>query len=76
MISDGAPTECSVDALRALVRSVSARGMLCAQVAIETMDDADICFDHHIVLDDGDLDGASRRFGAVIERLLHLTRGR
>ncbi len=76
MISDGAPTECSVDALRALVRSVSARGMLCAQVAIETMNDADICFDHHIVLDDSDLDGASRRFGAVIERLLHLTRGR
>lgn len=76
MISDGAPTECSIDALRALVRSVSARGMLCAQVAIETLDDGDICFDHHIVLDDGDLDGASRRFGAVIERLLHLTRAR
>jgi hypothetical protein len=76
MISDGAPTECSVDALRALVQRLQARGQLCAQVAVEAIDDEDICFDRHILLDeyDGDDDGAARRFGVVIEELLRVAR--
>jgi len=74
MISDGAPTECSVDALRSLVDHLMGRGMLCAQVAVEAIDDEDVCFAHHILLADDDLAGAARRFGAVIEDLLATAR--
>jgi hypothetical protein len=74
MISDGAPTECSVPALRALVDHLMARGMLCAQVAVEAIDDEDVCFTHHILLADDDLAGAARQFGVVVESLLATAR--
>jgi hypothetical protein len=51
-----------------------ARGVLCAQVAVEAISEEDICFEHHILLDDGDLLGAAKRFGAVMERLLIMAR--
>ena len=71
MISDGAPTECSVDALAALVARLGRRGVVCAQVAVATLDA--VCFPHHVLLDDDDdLAGAVRRFAVVIERLVQL----
>ena len=68
MISDGAPTECSVDALRSLVLQLGRRGMICAQVAVAPLDE--VCFPHHVLVDDDDLSAAARRFGAVVERLV------
>lgn len=69
MISDGAPTECSVAALRALVKKLETKmGFVCAQVAVRELDDH--CFSHHIDLIDDDLDRAVRRFGQVVSRLV------
>ncbi len=65
MISDGLPTECSVGALRGLVTKLTKRkGIVCAQVALRKLDE--ICFPHHVVLDDHELDVAVARFGRMI----------
>ncbi len=69
MISDGSPTECSVAALRALVRRLERRyGFVCAQVAVRPLEEE--CFSHHIDLIDDDLDRAVRRFSQVVSRLV------
>ncbi len=69
MISDGSPTECSVAALRALVRKLERRyGYVCAQVAVRRLDEE--CFTHHVDLIDDDLDRAVRRFSKVVSRLV------
>ena len=69
MISDGSPTECSVTALRALVKRLETKmGFVCAQVAVRELDEA--CFSHHVDLLDDDLDRAVRRFGQVVSRLV------
>jgi hypothetical protein len=69
MISDGLPTECSVAALRGLVRRLGQRlGICCAQVAVQPL--AEICFPHYVLLEEGDLDASVRRFGAVAARLV------
>jgi len=68
MISDGLPTECSVDALRALVTDLSRRrGILCAQVAVRALDE--VCFPHYVVMDDANPDVAVARFGRMIAML-------
>ncbi len=74
MISDGSPTECSVTALSNLVVRLTRQGFLCAQVAVEELED--ICFPHHLLLDSDDLDGAVKGFAAVVERLVLLGTGR
>ena len=68
MISDGLPTECSVAALRGLVRELTRRrGMVCAQVAVRPLEE--VCFPHYVVLDDGNPDIAVARFGRMIADL-------
>jgi hypothetical protein len=73
MISDGSPTECSVEALTALVQRLTRQGFLCAQVAVQALDD--ICFPHYVLLDGDDLRGAVRAFAGVVERLVLLGTG-
>ncbi|UJR82599.1 vWA domain-containing protein [Sandaracinus amylolyticus] len=68
MISDGLPTECSVEALRTCVRRTSRRGIACAQVAVRPLEE--VCFPHYVVIEGGELDGAVARFGEVITKLV------
>jgi hypothetical protein len=68
MISDGAPTECTVAALRGLVQRLTRRKCCCAQVAVMPL--AEICFPHYVLLEDNQLDTCVRQFGAVIMRLV------
>ncbi|MCI0464965.1 MAG: hypothetical protein L0Z62_49215 [Gemmataceae bacterium] len=69
MISDGLPTECSVEALRALVRRLTQRmKMCCAQVAVRPL--AEVCFPNYVLLEESDPDASVRRFGSVVARLV------
>lgn len=68
MISDGLPTECSVAALRAVVRRGKREGVLCAQIAVQPL--AEVCFPHYVVVDDEDLDAAARKFGGIVSKLV------
>jgi len=75
MISDGLPTECSVQALRSLVEQLTRRkGIVCAQVAVRSLTEA--CFPHYIELLDPELDRAVRRFGEIISGLARRALGR
>ena len=74
MISDGLPTECSVQALRALVQQLGRKGMVCAQVAVRPLEE--VCFPHYVVLDDEDMNASVRKFGAIITRLVGRALGR
>ncbi len=75
MISDGLPTECSVAALRALVHDLTRRrGIVCAQVAVRPL--AEVCFPHHIVLSQEDIETSTRRFGEIVSRLVQQAMGR
>jgi hypothetical protein len=65
MISDGLPTECSVEALRNLVTELTKRrGIVCAQIALRKLEE--VCFPHYVVLDDHELDIAVAKFGRMI----------
>jgi len=68
MISDGSPTDCSVEALRALVKRLTAEGIACAQVAVQPIDE--VCFPDYVLVDDKDLSDAVGRFGRIIVRLV------
>ncbi len=69
MISDGAPTECSVTALRALVKNITERMKICcAQVAVHPLEE--ICFPHYIEVTDDQLDLAIPRFGKILAQLV------
>jgi Mg-chelatase subunit ChlD len=68
MISDGSPTECSVAALRALVRRLTRDKFLCAQVAVAPLDE--VCFPHHVLLEEDNQTECVRRFGAIVMRLV------
>ena len=69
MISDGSPTGCSVAALTALVQRLTRRmKILCAQVAVRPLDD--ICFPHHVLLEEGSIDDSVKRFGTIIMKLV------
>ncbi len=75
MISDGLPTECSVDALRNLVQRLGRRhGMCCAQIAVRPLEE--VCFPHYVVVDDEDMGAAVRRFGEITGRLVGRALGR
>ena len=68
MISDGLPTECSVNALRALVKTLTKRrNIVCAQVAVRDLEE--VCFPHYVVLDDSEPDVAVAKFGRMIGEL-------
>jgi hypothetical protein len=69
MISDGLPTECSVEALRNLVQLLTMREkMVCAQVAVQPL--TEVCFPHYVVVQDADADVAVRKFGEILVRLV------
>ena len=75
MISDGLPTECSVDALRNLVGHLSRRGgMCCAQIAVRPLEE--VCFPHYVVLQGDDLETSTRRFGEIVTTLCRRALGR
>ena len=64
MISDGLPTECSVEALRGLVSTLTRRrGIVCAQVAVHPLEE--VCFPSYVLLD-GAIEPAVARFGRMI----------
>ncbi|MGE0789862.1 MAG: HEAT repeat domain-containing protein [Sandaracinaceae bacterium] len=72
MISDGLPTECSVAALRGLVRRLVTRhAIVCAQVAVRPL--AEVCFPHYVEVDEANLDRAVGRFGTIIASLVGRT---
>lgn len=72
MISDGSPTECTVNSLRRLVNMIQSRmAIACAQVAVRTLDE--ICFPHYIDLQENSSDRAVLRFGPIIARLVRKT---
>src|SRR5262249_9611060 len=65
MISDGLPTECSVAALRGLVRQLSRRrNIMCAQVAVRPLEA--VCFPHYVVLADTQPDVAGPSVSRVV----------
>jgi hypothetical protein len=69
MISDGLPTECTVEALRELVSTLGRRhGMVCAQVAVQPL--AEICFPHYVVCNDPSIEQTVMRFGKIIMNLV------
>jgi hypothetical protein len=69
MISDGSPTGCSVAALRGLVTRLTRRmKILCAQVAVCPLDE--VCFPHHILLEEANPEESVRRFGTIMMRLV------
>ena len=69
MISDGLPTECSAQALKALVtRLTKKERMCCAQVAVRPLEE--VCFSNYIELREDDLDASVRRFGAIVAGLV------
>ena len=73
MISDGLPTQCSVDALRALVAQLTRRkGIVCAQVAVHPLEE--VCFPNHVLLD-GSIEAAVARFGRMIGDLARKSMG-
>jgi hypothetical protein len=74
MISDGAPTECTVAALRGLVQRLTRRKCCCAQVAVQPL--TEICFPHYVLLQDNRLDACVREFGKVIMKLVGAALGK
>ncbi len=73
MISDGLPTECSVQALKGLVRTLSRKGVCCAQVAVQPLEE--ICFPNYVLLNQDDPFTSVRDFGRLIARLVKRTLG-
>lgn len=72
MISDGSPTECSVQALRQLVQRIGRNfNISCAQIAVQPLDE--ICFPHYIEVMDQNLDLAIHQFGQIVARLVRQT---
>jgi nitric oxide reductase activation protein len=68
MISDGSPTQCTVESLRGLVeRLTRLGGFVCAQVAVDEMEE--ICFPHFVDLSKYPLDEAVGRFGRLLMKL-------
>jgi hypothetical protein len=72
MVSDGSPTGCSVNALRALVARLTKRHhVACAQVAVARFEH--VCFPHFVLLEEGQTEACVRKFGRIISRLVRQT---
>jgi hypothetical protein len=68
MVSDGHPTECSIEALRALVTRLTRNNDIVAvQVAVQTL--PHVTFPHHVDLSECGMDEAVSRFGRLVMRL-------
>ncbi len=75
MVSDGSPTECTVEALRNLVAQLTRRhGFLCVQVALRRLDH--VTFPHHVEILDDDMSSAVSAFGRCVVRLVGASLGR
>ena len=71
MISDGHPTECTVEALTGLVQRLTREyDIVCTQVVVDNMEN--ICFPHFVDLSRFGMDEATALFGRM---LIRLTRG-
>ena len=69
MISDGAPTECTVNALRSLVTRLTKRMKICcAQVGVCPLEHQ--CFPNYILLDQENVAASVREFGNVMAKLV------
>lgn len=69
MISDGAPTECTVNALRSLVTHLTKRMKICcAQIGVCPLEHQ--CFPNYILLDQENVAASVREFGNVMARLV------
>ena len=72
MISDGLPTECSVESLRTLVRKLTHNfGISCAQLAVEELEE--VCFPDYVLVKSSSETAAIRKFGATIAKLIKKT---
>lgn len=68
MISDGSPTECTEDALKALVEKLERdAGIVCTQVAVDEMDAE--CFRYFVDLGRYSFEEAVSRFGRLLMQL-------
>lgn len=68
LISDGEPTECSVEALRQLVEHLEyQKGIRCVQVAVDAL--AEIVFPHYVDLSAYAFEEALGHFGQLLMRL-------
>ena len=75
MISDGLPTQCSVQALRNLVDQLGRRQQIvCAQVAVRPLEE--VCFPHYVLLADEPVELATVRFGELVSKLARRALGR
>jgi len=72
MISDGLPTECSVEALRSLVNRLTKKfGICCAQIAVENLEE--ICFPNYVLVKEENEMAAIKKFGRTIAQLIRQT---
>ncbi len=72
MVSDGLPTECTIGALRGLVRQLERRhGLLCAQVAVRPLEEK--CFNHYVEIAGDDVAAACVKFSRVVADLVART---
>lgn len=69
MISDGSPTECSVAALRALVRRVERDGIACVQVALREIPMEERCFGDYVEIINKPPIVAVREFASVVTKV-------
>jgi hypothetical protein len=71
MISDGFPTECSLDSLRNLVQVLNKRyGIVSAQVAVAPMEPERVAFSDFTDLTEHSIPLSVRLFGRMVQRLL------
>ncbi len=68
MISDGAPTECTVTALRGIVSRLTRMGYCCAQVGVRPV--GHDCFPNFVLLEEDKLDESTKAFGQVVAKLV------
>ena len=72
MISDGSPTECTVESLRQLVQRLTVRRKItCAQVAVYPLEH--ICFPHYVDLSNRKMAEAVAQFGKMVANLVGKT---
>jgi hypothetical protein len=68
MISDGLPTECTLESLRQQIKNATRRGYFCAQVAVSPL--PSVVFPHFVDLSSLPLKEAVDRFGELLVSLL------
>jgi len=68
MISDGSPTQCTLESLKNLVADLTSNyGIVCVQAAVEAIEEP--AFPHYVDLSNYPFEEAVARFGALVMRL-------